>query len=58
MARTITVSTLLDWEDVEGKQRACPILSTVRKWMQGENVGIKDPKLKPELLTWKRKMED
>ncbi|XP_068245493.1 uncharacterized protein [Palaemon carinicauda] len=31
---------ILEWEDVVNKQKACPVLKIIRKWLEGENIEV------------------
>ena len=52
--RFIERQELLEWEDVESKQKGCPVLKVVRKWFEGEDMNVEDPLYKMELLVWKK----
>ena len=58
LVRVINRYELLEWEDVENKQKSCDVLKVVRKWLEGENIEIVNPLYKPELAVWKKERDN
>ena len=54
----ISRQDILEWEDVLNKQKTCPVLKTVRRWIEGEDSEEDCTIYKHEVALWKKEKEN